>query len=110
MDYQKQIVSFINSEKKRTSNNNASQKYEEAHQKRFKMIFAMCKRLVPSLDAQVLDIGRSSFTNLLSSYYKNVTSLGFPLGTTKNEGIKEDLETGRHIVFDLNDGAEVAKS
>jgi len=77
--------------------------YQEFHRARFDYAFELCRELVPSRDAAVLDVGRSELSIRLSRYYRDFHTLGFPIRRASH-GAEEDLpDPSRHIVFDLND-------
>lgn len=72
------------------------------HRSRFEDILRTCRAYVPDPYARVLDIGRSELTAYLSSFYRDVRSLGFDT-LTDDGGHREisEIETIPHIPFDL---------
>ena len=80
--------------------------YIEVSKPRFNFTINLCKELVPDIYANVLDVGRSYQSFMLAEYYKNVTTLGFPLGNNcygheySNDATIETFS--KHIVCDLN--------
>lgn len=100
-NYGKLIDEWMDDEKKVTCGREASRQYKEASMQRFQYLFNLCKSLNLDESIDVLDVGRSYLTLLLSEYYSPLTTIGFDLG-----GDKEDEELGKrdidHLAFDLN--------
>ena len=72
---------------------------------RFDYTLALCREICPRAQAKILDIGRSEQSYMLSSFYSDVTTLGFPI--TNEYGHEQRTETWdgqprNHLVFDLN--------
>lgn len=86
-----------------TSGVDSSTQYAKIHLKRHKKILSLCKKLKPQKDINVLDIGRSNLSVILSEYYDSLTTMGFDLNNDDG-GHREQkpLENIDHIVFDLN--------
>ena len=99
--YQGLINKWIDDDKKVTCGKEVSRKYKESSMKRFKYLVDMCISLNPEKSIDVLDVGRSYLSFMLSEYYKNITTLGFELD---DDGGDWELEKKNidHIVFDLN--------
>ena len=101
--YKQKIESLIADEKKRTASSQAKTEYAQQHNTRFKKLVALAKRLEPNKNAQILDIGRSELTYLLSKKFAHVTSLGF--APEEDEGghrERSEMNLIKHITFDLN--------
>lgn len=107
MDYKNILKSLVDTEKESTSSKNAQERYLRDHANRFDTTIELCKDVVPSEDAKVLDIGRSYFTSMLAQYYNNVTSLGFPLDSDDGgHREKEEAKQIGHIEFDLTNSKD----
>ena len=108
--YRQRISNLIENEKLRTCGEKSSGIYSANHKKRFAITVNECKKYVPNRKSNVLDIGRSNLTSLLSDYYYDVFSLGFDIkydsGGHRENIIVEDVP---HIVFDLNHSKDVDK-
>ena len=108
--YKKIIGELVENENLRTCGRKTVDLYAEHHKKRFSTTFNTCKKYIPNRKSNILDIGRSNLTSLLSDYYENVFSLGFDMkldlgGHRENVTIKDVP----HIVFDLNHSNDVDK-
>jgi SAM-dependent methyltransferase len=84
----------------------ANCEYASYHKERFEYLLEKCIELRPDRNTKVLDVGRSELSYILSGYYNNVTTVGFPLvekeaGDTKDSIGGENAFNG-HIVYDLN--------
>lgn len=106
--YQQTIDKWIELERSWTCGKEVSDIYAKNHNKRFHLTLAICKRYVTDRDSKVLDIGKSNLTNLLSQYYKNVSTLGFDL-EKDDGGHREIAKTPSlpHFVYDLNESSNV---
>lgn len=96
-------------EKEQTSGGDSRRRYLEMHEPRFAGILRICRTLVPDSAARVLDVGRSELTASLSSFYRDVLTLG--LDPNKDDGGHREMQDlGRipHITFDLLNAATVA--
>jgi 2-polyprenyl-3-methyl-5-hydroxy-6-metoxy-1,4-benzoquinol methylase len=85
-----------------------NQGYAKYHARRFDYLCRLSRRLRPSREAAVLDIGRSYLSCKLAEWYDDVTTLGFPLEQDLDAGHRQvapDISRAprRHIVFDLNE-------
>src|SRR5690554_4173612 len=108
MDYKKTIKSLVDTEKELTSSKNAQERYLRDHANRFDATIELCKGVIPSKEAKVLDIGRSYFTSMLVQHYNNVTSLGFPLDSDDGgHREKKDAKQIEHIDFDLTNSKDI---
>lgn len=79
--------------------------YAKYHAKRFNFLLSSIKKAVPNFEAKILEVGRSPFSNILHSQYKNLTTLGFPLDQgyiSKLESVERSIP---HVVFDLSQSA-----
>ncbi len=86
-----------------TSGNDSAVKYAEVHEKRHNKIVSLCKKYKSDVNINVLDVGRSNLSVLLSKYYKSLTTLGHGLDSDDGGHRElEPLEDNKHIVFDLN--------
>ncbi len=74
-----------------------SEGYDDYHGARFRYLLELARTCVPSPDAAVLDIGRSTLSTMLCNAYADVTTLGFPLAPDDRWG---DIP---HVVYNLND-------
>lgn len=105
--YRKLITQWRRDEIDNTCGDQAKKHYLKNHKKRFQYIVDLCKTTNSDRSAKVLDIGRSQLSVMLSSYYKNLVTMGLPL--------EEDIGGHRevtpvkmeHITFDLNRSDEV---
>ena len=78
--------------------------YRRFHEGRFRYVLSLCRELVPSPDAPVLDVGRSFLTSVLATHYRDVTTLGFaPADDGHVAAHSIGALRGPHIAFDLND-------
>ncbi len=101
---EKAINELIETEKAVTCGPASSRQYNEYHSARFRRTLDICRKYVPGRDAVVLDVGRGRLTQLLSSYYNNVWSMGFEPGADDGGHREQEPMTDiPHIVFDLND-------
>ena len=98
--YQQLINEWIDDEKKVTCGKEAARKYKESSMKRFQYLLGMCKALNPEKSIDVLDVGRSYLSFMLSEYYNNLTTLGFELDDDGDQEL--DKKNIDHLVFDLN--------
>lgn len=107
-DYKNKIKQLIDHEVQITTGNESSIQYALNHKKRHKKIFNLCLKSSPQKDINVLDIGRSSLTELLNTYYQNLSTLGLSL-LEDNGGHRElsDLQNIDHITFDLNESDNI---
>lgn len=105
--YQELINKWIDEEKKGTCGKEVSRKYKESSMKRFQYLVDRCISLNPEESIDVLDVGRSYLSFMLSEYYKNITTLGFELD---KDGRDQELEKKsiEHIVFDLNNAKDTS--
>lgn len=102
-EYLRKIKLLKSKEYSWTSGNDSAIKYAEVHQKRHNRILSLCKKYMPDVENNILDVGRSNLSVLLSKHYKSLTTLG--LGLEQDDGGHrelEPLEDHKHIVFDLN--------
>lgn len=85
--------------------------YVAASKIRFGFTVDLCRKLVPSVTANVLDIGRSYQSYLLAEYYENVITLGFPLDDHgyghEWSGVAFERMPIDHIVCDLNEAQHI---
>jgi 2-polyprenyl-3-methyl-5-hydroxy-6-metoxy-1,4-benzoquinol methylase len=104
------LIDLLNKEKQSTCGPAAEKEYLKQHSNRFKATFDICKEIVNDSNATVLDIGRSPFTELLLSYYANVSTLGFD-PKLDDGGHREEntLNTKSHIIFNLDHSNDFAK-
>jgi 2-polyprenyl-3-methyl-5-hydroxy-6-metoxy-1,4-benzoquinol methylase len=102
--FQQTISKWIEEERSWTCGQKSSDIYARNQDKRFQVTLDICKKHVPNQSAHVLDIGRSNLTNLLSQYYKDVSTLGFDL-EKDDGGHRENIKIPNlpHIVYDLNE-------
>jgi len=103
------LARFINAEKAHTCGVESRQGYLAMHEPRFATILQTCRMLVPECSARVLDIGRSELTAYLSTFYRDIHTLGLD-PQTDDGGHREtqDLRAIPHITFDLLDAPSVA--
>jgi SAM-dependent methyltransferase len=95
-------------EKAYTSGIDSRHRYLEMHERRFAEICALCRTLTPNSSARVLDVGRSELTVYLSSFYRNVQTLGLdPLTDDGGHRETRELNAIPHITFDLLDAPRV---
>ena len=101
--YKTRIEELVVKEKSISCGRLSSITYQQYHAKRYQESLRICLHYVPSHSACVLDIGRSTFTSKLNSYYNSVYSLGFDL-QSDNGGHREvsPITNLHHIIFDLN--------
>ncbi len=106
-NYKELINQWINDEKKYKCGKEISNKYIESSFKRFKYLVNLCISLKPYKSIDILDVGRSHLSVLLSKYYTNLITLGF--GLNNDDGGHRELEkiNINHITFDLNDSKNV---
>lgn len=79
------------------------------HQARFADILRLSKKYVPDAAARVLDVGRSELTVHLSSFYRNIQTLG--LDPNRDDGGHREvsnMDSVPHITFDLLHADNVA--
>lgn len=100
--YQNTIDEWINEEKLRTCGSESNTNYLKNHNNRFQEILKICRKFNPSRKAKVLDVGRSSLTVILSKYYQDMTSIGFPLNEDIGGHREQEKVSIPHINFDLN--------
>lgn len=102
------VVTLRAKEKDRTCGKQAEEEYMRQHSQRFNTTFDICKELVPTPGANVLDIGRSPFTELLLSYYSNVSTLGFdPADDDGGHRENGNISLKNHFTFNLNNAKEL---
>jgi len=77
--YRELINGWVDNEKKITCGEEMSKKYIKVMMKRWRYLYDLCAFLKPDNSIDVLDVGRSYFSQMLSGYYKNVTTLGLDL-------------------------------
>lgn len=96
------LTHLLETEKSRTCGDESKQSYAGLHRSRFGGILRICRSEVPNPLARVLDIGRSELTAYLTSFYRNVQTLGLDL-TVDDGGHRETrkLDAVPHIAFDL---------
>lgn len=104
------IEKLLSREKESTCGPAAEKEYLKQHSNRFQATFEICKEIVSDSNANVLDIGRSPFTELLLTHYSNVFTLGFDL-KSDDGGHREEivLATKEHIIFNLDDSKDTTK-
>jgi 2-polyprenyl-3-methyl-5-hydroxy-6-metoxy-1,4-benzoquinol methylase len=94
-------------EKDKTCGKKAVAEYFIQHQRRFNTTFAICRQLVPSKNASVLDIGRSPFTEMLLSHYLNVSTLGLdPIDDDGGHRENGNVSVKNHTTFNINDAKD----
>lgn len=93
---------LVDIEKAHTCGIESRQDYLAMHGPRFATILRTCKLLVSDSSARVLDIGRSELTAYLSTFYRDIHTLGLD-PQTDDGGHREtqDLKAVPHITFDL---------
>jgi hypothetical protein len=72
---------LVSIEKADTCGIESRQVYRVMHELRFADILRICRDMVPDSSARVLDIGRSELTTYLSSFYRDIHTLGLDPGT-----------------------------
>ena len=91
-------------ERNRTCGVDAARLYQKIHANRFQKTFDICKRLAPNPHIQVLDVGPSNLTKLLTQEYDHVSTLGLDIAV--DEGGQQDTSLLSlhlpHISFELN--------
>ena len=103
-DYKAIIDRLINKERSKRSD----EYYQKFHAERYQRSLKICMNHVADRNAHVLDIGRSTFTKKLSSYYHSVYSMGFDLELDQGAHREDTLMPNiPHIEFDLNRAGEV---
>jgi len=94
-------------EKERTCGKKAELEYVTQHHQRFLATLAICQKLVPNIEAKVLDIGRSPFTAILHSYYPTVSTMGFdPIDDDGGHRENGNAIVQNHITFDINNAKD----
>lgn len=93
-----------------TSSRESRRRYLTLHQPRFAEVLRLSRNLVPDSMARVLDVGRSELTAHLASFYRNIHTLGFDVGSDDG-GHREArwLNDVPHITFDLLNAANGAE-
>jgi hypothetical protein len=79
--------------------------YSEYHAKRFRYLMSTLNQFVPSREAELLEVGRSPFSNILHKNYGKLTTIGFPLDQgyiSKLEAVEQSIP---HKIFDLSHSA-----
>lgn len=105
--YKKLINEWVDSEKKITCGEEMSKQYKKVMMKRWQYLFDLCTFIKPDKSVDVLDVGRSYFSRMLSGYYNSTTTLGFDL--TDDGGHRELDECNlEHIVFDLKKASDTS--
>ncbi len=96
------LARLIASEKLLTCGTESRKNYSEIHKDRFADTLRICKDYAQSPSARVLDIGRSELTSYLSSFYRNVETLGID-PALDDGGHREQgaMASVKHITFDL---------
>lgn len=105
---QKIVNQLIADEVAWTCGSEALLKYNKRHEYRFKKTMELCTEHVPNRESVVLDIGPSYLTEMLSSYYDTIYSLG--VNPEQDDGGHRGLSSLSnipHILFDLNEASEV---
>ncbi len=81
--------------------------YFNYHRMRFIYVMDTCIAICPDRSAEVLDIGFSHLSGLLLTYYRSVTTLGFPVDEDTQRDIRATTgaadDFAGHILYDLND-------
>jgi len=101
--YQHKISALISDEKKTTASSEAKKNYAQQHSARFEKLINLVDNRLQHQKSNILDIGRSELTYMLSKKYPNVTSLGY--APADDDGGHRELNAARyipHITFDLN--------
>ncbi len=96
------LTQLLEQEKMGTCGQESKRAYTETHKGRFADILRLCRKQVPDASARVLDIGRSELTGYLSSFYRNIHTLG--LDPSIDDGGHREMgmiENVPHIQFDL---------
>ena len=99
---QKKIQQLITEEIAQTCSHQAMLHYNKLHVYRFKKTMEICLDHVPNRNSCVLDVGPSNLTEMLSSYYNTVFSLGFDNKQDDVHRALSSLSNVPHISFDLN--------
>ena len=96
------LARLMDVEKAETSGIESRHRYLEKHERRFAEILRICRALVPDPSSRVLDIGRSDLTAYLSTFYRDVHTLGLdPRCDDGGHRETRDLNAIPHIIFDL---------
>ncbi|MCD6163608.1 MAG: class I SAM-dependent methyltransferase [candidate division Zixibacteria bacterium] len=103
--YKKLINEWVDSEKIITCGDEMSKRYKKVMMKRWQYLYDLCTFLKPDKSIDVLDVGRSHFSQMLAEYYNNTTTLGFDLA---DDGGHRELDECNleHIVFDLKKASD----
>jgi 2-polyprenyl-3-methyl-5-hydroxy-6-metoxy-1,4-benzoquinol methylase len=94
--------------RERFGDRNAGHDYTDYHKDRLSFLKALCNELKPDPASSVLDVGRTSLSYLLATYYSSVSTIGFPVDSDI-----DDINSGvlrSHYLYDLNaagDGIDV---
>ena len=75
-DAERVLARLVDVEKADTSGIESRHRYREMHERRFAQILRVCRSLAPNSSARILDVGRSELTAYLSTFYRNVHTLG----------------------------------
>lgn len=106
--YKERIAELKELENKKSSGEESAKVYQQVHGARFNYILSYAKEFCPDKKTRVLDFGRSGLTSVLNSYYKELTTIGFPL-ESDHGGHREStpLDHIPHIVCDLTKAEDV---
>lgn len=108
MWYKERIAELKAQEAVKSSGKDSAKVYQQVHGARFNYILKYAKRFCPNSNSAVLDFGRSGLTEILSTYYNDLTTIGFPL-ESDHGGHRETtpLDQIPHIICDLTKAEEV---
>lgn len=107
--YKKRIESLKAQEAEKSSGAESAKVYQKVHGARFAYILNYAQKFCPDAQSAVLDFGRSGLTETLSTYYKDLTTIGFPLESdTGGHRETTPLDHIPHILCDLTKAEELS--